>query len=129
MSVTVAQSARSRGLSRTGRPSATTVATIEANMDAIARDTEEEAALKILIDEERIAMAHCRCANKKLHAIDCELAKLLAKRESDLATRRAENAKLSKLIVPDNEAGHAIVRVLDTIAQRIEREAGGALAS
>jgi len=119
---TVAQSKRAPRISRAGRPKATVVATIESNLDAVSRDQDEAKTLADLIEEERIATAHCRCANKRLHKIDCELQKLLLARADDAEKRIAENAKLSKLVVPDNEAGHRIVRAIDKIVQRVERE-------
>lgn len=118
---TLSQQTRPARVSRrTGRPSATTNATIDANMDVIARDLTDEAILRNLLRDEKRAAVYCKCADAKLHEIDCKVAELIRERRHDIDLRKAENQSLSAIIVPDDEKGHRIVRALDAIVRSKE---------
>lgn len=78
-----------------GRPSPTVVAKVASNMDTIAILRDDEAELRRLQAQEVLARRDCRCADRRLHTIDCELGRILARKSVLIQRCQRENAELT----------------------------------
>lgn len=92
---TVAQGERAAVFPRRGRPSATVTERVNANMDAIAQARDDVDELQKLQAQERLAMRDCRCAEQRLHSIDCALRDILARKADLIHHRRHANIELT----------------------------------
>lgn len=75
-----------------GRPPASVEHRVNANMDVIAQARTDEVELQKLQAQEVLARRDCRCADQRLHAMDCALREILA-RKGELI--RPERSSLS----------------------------------
>lgn len=93
MTLTVAASKCGKGFR--GRPRASTEHRVNANMDVIAQARTDEAELRELQAQEILARRECRCIDRRLHAVDCKLREILARKSALIKQRQSENAALT----------------------------------